>query len=158
MSAAQDRTAPNLRGTTEQEENAVRVVRSVLTPELLPPQWQNHPHPMGGYCYVASEALYYLFGGSDAGLRVMRAPCVGGEHWWLEGADKLIDTTADQFEEDFDYSTGVQSMFLTAEPSPRAVKILLRVGAAGLTLLGGAGYSSHSRNREAEPAEHANPS
>jgi hypothetical protein len=89
---------------------------------------------MGGYCYVASEALYYLLGGG-AGLTAKRAPCVGGEHWWLEGrGDKLIDATADQFEGDFDYSTGVASMFLTPEPSPRAVRIMLRVGASGLTL------------------------
>jgi hypothetical protein len=89
---------------------------------------------MGGYCYVASEALYYLLGGSEAGLTVKRAPCEGGEHWWLEGpGDKLIDATADQFEEDFAYGEGVASKFLTAEPSPRAVKIVLRVGAAGLT-------------------------
>ena len=52
----------------------------------------------------------------------------------LRGDDKLIDATADQFEDDFAYSEGVASKFLTPEPSPRAVKIILRVGAAGLTL------------------------
>lgn len=84
---------------------------------------------------VASEALYYLLGGSEAGLTVKRAPCEGGEHWWLEGrGDKLIDATADQFQDDFAYSEGVASKFLTSEPSPRAVKIILRIGAAGLTL------------------------
>jgi hypothetical protein len=40
---------------------------------------------MSGYCYVASEALYYLLGGHEAGLTAKRAPCPGGEHWWLEG-------------------------------------------------------------------------
>lgn len=110
-------------------------MRSVLTPELLPPEWQNHAHAMGGYCYVASEALYYLLGGRAAGLTVKRAPCEGGEHWWLEGqGEKLIDATADQFESDFDYTKGVASTFLTTEPSPRAVKVMVRVGAAGLTL------------------------
>lgn len=134
MNASVSRNAPKLRGVTAQE-NVVRIVRSVLTPELLPAEWQNHPHPMGGYCYVASEALYYLLGGSEAGLTVKRAPCEGGEHWWLEDADgKLIDATADQFDTDFAYSEGVPSTFLTSEPSPRAVKIILRVGAAGLTL------------------------
>ncbi len=131
--ATTNRTEPKLRGTTEHEENAVRIVRSVVTPELLPFEWQYHSHPMGGYCYVASEALYYLLGGSEAGLTVKSAPCEGGEHWWLEGrGDKLIDATADQFEDDFAYSEGVASKFLTSEPSPRAVKIILRVGAAGL--------------------------
>jgi hypothetical protein len=135
VGATEDRTEPTLRGTTEHEETAVAIVRSVLTPELLPPEWQSHPHPLGGYCYVASEALYYLLGGSEAGLTAKRAPCAGGEHWWLEGrADKLIDATADQFEDDFDYGTGVASTFLTPEPSPRAVKIMVRAGAAGLTL------------------------
>ena len=135
MSVAEDRTEAKLRGTTEHEENAVRIVRSVLTPELLPPEWQNHPHAMGGYCYVASEALYYLLGGGEAGLTVRRAPCEGGEHWWLEGrGDKLIDATADQFEDDFAYDEGVASEFLTSDPSPRAVKIILRAGAAGLRL------------------------
>lgn len=89
---------------------------------------------MGGYCYVASEALYYLLGGSAAGLTAKRAPCAGGEHWWLEGPDgKLIDATADQFEDAFDYGNGAASEFLTPEPSPRAVRIMLRAGAAGLT-------------------------
>jgi hypothetical protein len=135
VTATKNGTDPKLRGATEHEENAVRIVRSVLTPELLPPEWQNHPHPMGGYCYVASEALYYLLGGSEAGLTVKRAPCEGGEHWWLEGrGDKLIDATADQFGDDFAYSEGVASTFLTPEPSPRAVKIIVRVGAAGLML------------------------
>jgi hypothetical protein len=135
VAATENRAEPKLRGATEHEENTVGIVRSVLTPELLPPEWQNHPHPIGGYCYVASEALYYLLGGSEVGLTVKRAPCVGGEHWWLEGrGDKLIDATADQFEGDFDYSKGIASKFLTPEPSPRAVKIMLRVGAAGLTL------------------------
>jgi hypothetical protein len=135
VSATEHRTGPKLRGATEHEENAVRIVRSVLTPELLPPEWQNHPNPMAGYCYVASEALYYLLGGSEAGLTVKRAPCAGGEHWWLEGgADKLIDATADQFEQDFAYGEGVASPFLTPEPSPRALKIILRAGAAGLSL------------------------
>lgn len=123
-----------LRGTSEREQGLVEVVRSVLTPELLPPEWQDHPHRMGGYCYVASEALYYMLGGHEAGLTAKRAPCPGGEHWWVEGQrGKLIDATADQFGEDFDYSAGVASRFLTAEPSPRAVTILLRVGAAGIT-------------------------
>ncbi len=135
VAATENRNEPKLRGATEHEENAVAIVRNVLTPELLPPQWQNHPHPMGGYCYVASEAVYYVLGGSEAGLMVKRAPCWDGEHWWLEGrGDKLIDPTADQFEGDFDYSNGVASKFLTAEPSPRTVNIILRVGAAGLTL------------------------
>lgn len=128
-------TKPRLRGTTEHQENAVRIVRSVLTPELLPPEWQNHPHPMGGYCYVATEALYYLLGGSAAGLTVKRAPCAGGEHWWLEGPDDtLIDATADQFVDDLGYGDGVASAFLTSEPSPRALKVIVRAGAAGLTL------------------------
>jgi aminoglycoside phosphotransferase (APT) family kinase protein len=132
--ATDNRSEPTLRGTTEYEEKAVGIVRSVLTPELLPPEWQNHPHPVGGYCYVASEALYYILGGGEAGLRAKRAPCAGGEHWWLEGpGDKLIDATADQFDGDFDYAEGVASAFLTPEPSPRAVKIILRAGAAGLT-------------------------
>ena len=60
VAATENRIEPKLRGATEHEANAVRIVRSVLTPELLPPEWQNHRHPMGGYCYVASEAIYYL--------------------------------------------------------------------------------------------------
>lgn len=126
---------PVLRGTSKREQSLVEAVRSVLTPELLPREWQDHPHPMGGYCYVASEALYYMLGGTEAGLTAKRAPCPGGEHWWVEGPHgKLIDATADQFGEDFDYSTGVSSRFLTGEPSPRAVTIMLRVGAVSRDL------------------------
>ena len=84
---------------------------------------------------MATEALYYLLGGSAAGLTAKRAPCEGGEPWWLEGPDDtLIDATADQFADDFGYRDGVASAFLTPEPSPRAVKVIVRAGAAGLAL------------------------
>ena len=69
---------PVLRKASEHERKLVETVRSVLTPELLPPEWLDHPHPMGGYCYVASESLYYLLGGREAGFTAKRAPCAGG--------------------------------------------------------------------------------
>jgi hypothetical protein len=64
-----------------------------------------------GWCYSASEALYYLAGGKAAGLTPMQAAIeVDGQrvsHWWLEDADgSIIDLTAAQFDFPFPYQLG----------------------------------------------------
>ncbi len=77
-------------------------------------------------CYVASEALYHLLGGKEAGWtpQVMR---VGSEtHWFLKHRGGLIlDPTASQFAVPPDYSRARGSGFLTRDPSARA-RVLMR--------------------------------
>jgi hypothetical protein len=86
-------------------------------------------HPLTGYCYVASEALYHLAGGAASGLRVHRCTLGDGKsHWWLVGSNKeILDLTAKQFNEAPPYAQGVQTFFLSRKPSRRAAKLIGRV-------------------------------
>src|SRR5439155_10231380 len=112
-----------------------RVIVSRLTPDLLSPEWaaSRRPgdHPLKGYCYVASEALYHLAGGASSGLSVYRCSLPsGGSHWWLADASgQIIDPTAEQFGECPPYSTGNRTSFLSRKPSARTAKLINRVRA-----------------------------
>lgn len=71
-----------------------------------------------GWCYAASEALYYLAGGKNAGLTPMQASIeIDGErvsHWWLKESDgSIIDPTAAQFDFPFPYELGKGRGFQT---------------------------------------------
>jgi len=110
-----------------------RLIQSQLTPDLLSPEWaamrREGDHPLKGYCYVASEALYYLAGGAAAGLSVYRCSLPqGGTHWWLaDSAGRILDPTAEQFAEAPAYATGVRTHFLSRKPSGRASRLIARV-------------------------------
>jgi hypothetical protein len=125
-------------GTPEQGENPDLAVLSDfilahLTPDLLSPEWSASirpgDHPLTGYCYVASEALYHLAGGAASGLRVRRCSLSEGKcHWWLVRSDgRILDLTAAQFKEAPPYHQGVQTFFLSRKPSRRASKLIARV-------------------------------
>ena len=76
-----------------------------------------------GQCYPASEAVYHLLGGTQSGLTPVR----GGGHWWLRRKDgSIIDVTADQYPEGFDYSIGKGGGFLTKSASGRGFRIMQR--------------------------------
>jgi hypothetical protein len=71
-------------------------------------QWWEDP---AGWCYAASEALYYLSGGKAAGITPMQAKITvkGKEvsHWWLKDEDgSIVDVTATQFSFPFPYEKG----------------------------------------------------
>jgi len=71
-------------------------------------QWWDDPT---GWCYVASEAIYYKSGGKAAGITPVQAKIkVRGEeisHWWLRDSDgSIVDPTADQFDFPFPYEKG----------------------------------------------------
>lgn len=64
-----------------------------------------------GWCYVASEAIYYLSGGKSAGIKPMQASIeVDGQqvsHWWIQDEDgSVVDATAAQFDFPFPYEKG----------------------------------------------------
>jgi hypothetical protein len=112
-----------------------RVIVSQLTPDLLSPEWAGllHPgaHPLTGYCYVASEALYHLAGGSSSGISVYRCSLSGGgSHWWLtDPKGRIIDPTAEQFRTPPPYSEGVRTAFLSRKPSGRTARLIAKVRA-----------------------------
>ena len=76
-------------------------------------------------CYPASEAVYHLLGAKCSGLTPVR----GGGHWWLRRKDgSILDVTADQYPDGFDYSVGKGGGFLTSNPSKRAQRVMLKAG------------------------------
>lgn len=110
-------------------------VRSVLTPDLLKPEWRNRAaHPMAGHCSAASEALYHMFGGKPAGwVPVVLRLDENTTHWWLRGPNgEIVDATADQFPFPVPYERGKGCGFQTPGgiPSKRAQAIIDRVNAA----------------------------
>jgi hypothetical protein len=63
-------------------------------------------------------------GGKKAGYTPVR----GNQHWWLRTpTGDIIDPTAAQYPEGFDYSVGRGGGFLTKHPSKRAQKLLDRI-------------------------------
>lgn len=89
----------------------------MITSELIErvKLWWDDPK---GWCYTASEALYYAAGGKESGFKPMQASIeVDGQrvsHWWLEDRDgNIIDVTADQFDFPFPYELGRGRGFMT---------------------------------------------
>ena len=110
-----------------------RLIVTQLSPDLLSPEWaasrRPEDHPLTGYCYVASEALYHLAGANSSGLSVYRCSLPrGGTHWWLADSDgRIIDPTAQQFSEAPPYSSGIRTFFLSRKPSGRTSRLIARV-------------------------------
>lgn len=106
------------------------VVRA-LSDELRKPQYRGSVNPLRGHCYVASEALYHLAGGSASGLRPMNVKHEGDQHWFLATDDGTpIDLTAGQFSTPVPYGSARGRGFLTRAPSARAREVIRRVAAA----------------------------
>ena len=85
-------------------------IKRNLTPDLLKGIWKNdNPKDYAGYCYVATEALYWLLGGPNSNYR----PYVlgnkewsevlnkGETHWFLKNIEtgEVLDPTKEQFGE-----------------------------------------------------------
>jgi 5-methylcytosine-specific restriction endonuclease McrA len=139
------RPAPNVATSRDSGDSAsagfkdlallTRQIVSQLTPDLLSAEWaasrREGDHPLTGYCYVASEALYHLAGGVASGLSVYRCPLPGGRsHWWLADSNgRIFDPTAEQFSIPPPYSQGTRTAFLSRKPSKRATKLIARIRA-----------------------------
>ena len=78
-------------------------------------------------CYQASEHLYHLMGGKDAGLTPMQIEHEGVSHWYLrwEQASKTfyLDPTVTQFETPVPYEQGTGRGFQTKLPSKRTLEL-----------------------------------
>ena len=94
-----------------------------LRPDAAPPSW--------GCCYVATEALYHLWGKAN-GYTPMCLPYrlnkqFMGRHWFLEqrASGLQVDITADQFDQIVpDYPAAKPKGFMTKAPSKRAQTII----------------------------------
>lgn len=103
------------------EENLTKKIQSVLIDDLLVPYWRKHKsdtdHKLFGHCYAASEALFHLLGGKNAGYIPMRASTPLGTHWWIRDKNgNFLDPTAEQFTSiglPLPYDNGIGAGFLT---------------------------------------------
>ena len=117
-------------------DKLIREIQKVLTPDLIIEQHRGGRRRYDGYCYVASEAYFYLAGGRDAGLRPMqRTDQSGSSHWWLvDDKERVIDLTLGAGEKPgrFPYREDTRRTFrkIKGGPSARARTIIRRVEAA----------------------------
>ena len=111
---------------------AMRAIKAVLHVKLLKPEYReaNKTNPLYGYCYIATEALYYMCAGA-CGFEPKRARDDNGVvHWWLENRQTpglRIDVTSGQYTRAGrlpPYSRGVFGGFLTKQPSKRAQEVM----------------------------------
>jgi hypothetical protein len=80
-------------------------------------------------CYAASEALYHLLGGKQAGLKPMVMRLEYGQgfrtHWFLLTNDgQILDPTREQFLSRPNYEQAVGKGFLTKQPSRKAQQLI----------------------------------
>jgi hypothetical protein len=113
----------------------IKAIRSQLGPHLVKANYLKLRPACAtkswGCCYVATEALYHLWG-KDNGYTPMRVPYKLrdgsiGQHWFLEqrASGLQLDITADQFRGlQPDYKNAIPAGFLTKKPSKRAQLII----------------------------------
>lgn len=78
-----------------------------------------------GNCYAASEALYHLLGGKEAGWTPMVIPMSPHNHWILKHCSGIIiDVTVSQFDKPPNYNEARGCGFLTREPSRKARELM----------------------------------
>lgn len=81
-------------------------------------QWTSE-RPTTGYCYVVAEVVYHYLAPKGSRPYMIRT----GEsetHWFITDPEgKVIDLTADQFDEPLDYSLAKPQNFQTKEISKR---------------------------------------
>jgi hypothetical protein len=115
---------------TTMEELAAAVIAS-LSPELVLPQFRKlqENHPLGGHCYVASEAIYYLLGGRKSGYMPASITHEGVKHFYLKHREtgSTLDLTGGQFRTPPDYKQGRGSAYRQSQPSKRAAIVIARV-------------------------------
>lgn len=90
---------------------------------------RERPTTSTGMCYAASEAMYHMMGGKEAGLTPMHVYHEGASHWYLRwdtpwGVRLYIDPTADQFDTTPPWAEGTGRGFLTKEPSKTAQELM----------------------------------
>jgi hypothetical protein len=131
MEAEEEEDRRRQASLSPEDQRLVKAVKASLTDELRRAPWKGSENPMAGHCYVASEALYHLLGGVQAGWVPMFITHEGAPHWFLRNktSGQIIDATKDQFETPVPYDQGKGKGFLTRDPSKRASVVMQRVQA-----------------------------
>ena len=108
-------------------------IQGALSLDLLhrdyAPEPERYTSACIGHCYVATEAMFYLFG-KDAGFVPYVLNHGNGTHWWFvnEQSGEILDPTEPQLEGDrFPYHKGRHQFFLTSSPSKRCRELMRRV-------------------------------
>lgn len=110
----------------------IGLIQQVLTPDLLQPKYRRQikpgDHKTKGHCYVATEALYHLWG-KRAGYKphVVRLD-KDTTHWFLQHptTGRVIDPTVEQVpRKNFSYWWGRRNGFLTGDKPSKRCKIVL---------------------------------
>lgn len=113
----------------------INAIRASLGAHLVKRNYLKHrpanATPSWGNCYVATEALYHLWGKAN-GYTPMCLPYrlnreMVGRHWFLEqrASGLQVDITADQFQgRQPDYPAAKPKGFMTKAPSKRAQIII----------------------------------
>ncbi len=117
--------------TSKDRRQLRRDIVAVLSPELLRPEYRKRrgKHRLFGHCYVATEAMYHLCGGTTSGYCPQVIRHEGGTHWYLKKAvgSRITDLTAAQFATPVPYAQGRGCGFLTTKPSQRTCEVIERV-------------------------------
>lgn len=110
------------------ELKLIRQIQKALSFDLLNHEMQAAVHPTDhfcrGHCYVATEALYYLYG-KDAGFE----PRGAGYHWWLVHPTRhvIADPTAPQLPAGYQYPEAKSKRFMPASPALATRELMGRV-------------------------------
>jgi hypothetical protein len=111
-------------------------VRRSLSDDLLKPYWRrsrpSSAPKVWGHCYLATEAVYHLFGKRSGYVPTVLGLEGGGTHWWLthRSTGAVIDPTYEQTAAGFDYSSGRHKPFFrgvgSRGESRRALELIRR--------------------------------
>jgi len=120
-------------------DSLTEAIRAELGPHLITKKYREFmpkkAKPSWGCCYVATEALYHMWGKANGFEPVRVSYSLGtqtGSHWFLRHGlymNHVIDLTADQFTilppgRVPKYADAVGCGFLTKKPSKRAQQII----------------------------------
>lgn len=114
----------------------IDLIQNVLSPDLIGRTWQKQTkeRPLSGYCYIASEAFYYLeakeLGYKPAQMWVHVGNGTEISHWFLrrQSDGDIVDITAAQFGKiRIPYHQARSCGFLTNFPSDGAAEIMRRI-------------------------------
>lgn len=116
----------NTRAEIKKLERAYGKAKHLLRPDWLIAN-EKSDCKSTGFCYIATEALFYMIGGLDSGYKPVCASYEEGTHWWLEKNGRILDPTLTQYgSEQPPYHLGRRCGFLTGyrKPSRRAAELM----------------------------------
>jgi hypothetical protein len=118
--------------TTDDIPVLAELIRDNLSDDLLKKEYRDRPRKnrFVGHCYVASECLWQLLGGSkQSRYKTMQVNHEGESHWYIQGPDgEVIDLTAEQFRRAVDYTAGKGKGLSTpipGQPPSRRARVLM---------------------------------